>query len=264
VEAITPYILGEVRRICTNPKSRDGIVQGNLKIAEDRILSYLLLLIVGDRRGRPVQWQTHWVPSTVFYFEAEDENRVLAFQRRRWLNGTTCGYAWLLLHPKLWSGMFSWVFTGSLPRLMPWAVFALSVTQLLIFFMVFIMPAFLAATGHLAIMGVFALVQMWGSPVNEQAVQAVDILFWIIYGGSFLVHVYQARWGSTKYNTLVWRIRMVSNALLMVLNVVVMLAMFAMSLLAPTTLADQITARNVSGMLRLRCASGGCCCASGG
>lgn len=77
-QAVTASILEDVRLICTNPSSRDGIVQGNLKIAEDRILSYLLLLVPGVRG---MQYETHWVPSTVFYFESEDNLGELVPQR---------------------------------------------------------------------------------------------------------------------------------------------------------------------------------------
>ena len=60
-----------VRDICDTPPEADGLIQGNLKIAEDRILSYLLVLCqTTDQSGRTREWNTQWVPSTTFYFEA--------------------------------------------------------------------------------------------------------------------------------------------------------------------------------------------------
>ena len=41
------------------------------------------------------------MPSTTFYFEAETTVKELVLQRRRWLNGTTAGYIWLLQQPEL-------------------------------------------------------------------------------------------------------------------------------------------------------------------
>ena len=63
-------------------------------------------------------WQTHWVPSTVFYFESEGTLREFVLQRRRWLNGTTAGYLYLLRQRELWFGLLRL-------RRVPWAVFAL-------------------------------------------------------------------------------------------------------------------------------------------
>lgn len=96
------------------------------QIAEDRILSYLLLFGMSTGRG----WQTHWVPDALFYFESEGALDEFVPQRRwvslryaagvrlssrlvdaacllltcrRWLNGTTSGYLWLVFYPRLWA-----------------------------------------------------------------------------------------------------------------------------------------------------------------
>lgn len=85
---VTPGILARVRAICGSQPSEDGLVVANLKIAEDRILSYLLVLVEGPG-GRTAE--THWVPSTTFFFESEGTLKEFVLQRRRWLNGTTAG-----------------------------------------------------------------------------------------------------------------------------------------------------------------------------
>lgn len=61
--ATTDALISSVRAICSTPASRDGLVQGNLKIAEDRILSYLLVLttIRDPETGAVRTWETHWV-----------------------------------------------------------------------------------------------------------------------------------------------------------------------------------------------------------
>ena len=59
----------QVRDICGTPAFQDGLVQGNLKIAEDRILSLLLVLL--DKTGTdgsPTRtWETHWVVRLFVY-----------------------------------------------------------------------------------------------------------------------------------------------------------------------------------------------------
>eukprot|EP00122_Pirum_gemmata_P014140 Pgem_evm1s13178 len=77
-----------------NTSPDDGLLSGNLMLAEDRILSYAAALKTGK--------YTRWVPSAVFYFEAETESVQFTAQRRRWTNGTFSCYLYLLfLHPGL-------------------------------------------------------------------------------------------------------------------------------------------------------------------
>eukprot|EP00121_Abeoforma_whisleri_P012792 Awhi_evm1s11811 len=60
--------------------SNVGIFKGNLLLAEDRILSYAAALKTGK--------YTAWVPSAIFYCEAETKSETFVIQRRRWNNGT--------------------------------------------------------------------------------------------------------------------------------------------------------------------------------
>eukprot|EP00122_Pirum_gemmata_P006001 Pgem_evm1s5485 len=71
-----------------NTTAENGIMQGNLLLAEDRILSYAAALKTGK--------YTRWVPSAIFYFEAETESEKFLAQRRRWTNGTFACYIYLL------------------------------------------------------------------------------------------------------------------------------------------------------------------------
>jgi len=68
-----------------------GMVQGNLLLAEDRILSYAAALKTGKH--------TSWVPHATFYFEAETESEKFIAQRRRWSNGAFAGYIYFLTNP---------------------------------------------------------------------------------------------------------------------------------------------------------------------
>ena len=76
-----------------------GIVLGNLKIAEDRLLTYLSIF---KNNGSNMVF----VPMAIFYFEAEVELKRFLLQRRRWINGSMAGYVYLLLtNPSI---IFNW------------------------------------------------------------------------------------------------------------------------------------------------------------
>ena len=68
-----------------------GMVLGNLKIAEDRILSNAAVIKSNNPKAYA---QFH--PLAIFYFEAETDLSTLMFQRRRWINGSVAGYIYLL------------------------------------------------------------------------------------------------------------------------------------------------------------------------
>lgn len=73
-----------------------GLILGNLRIAEDRVLSYSVVLKAKSASVMGL------VPQAVFYFEAETNLKSLMLQRRRWINGTWAGYWYLgIQHPHL-------------------------------------------------------------------------------------------------------------------------------------------------------------------
>ena len=73
-----------------------GLILGNLKIAEDRVLSYASILKLKHTRFMG------FVDEAMFYFEAETNLDSFLYQRRRWINGTFAGYWYLLIkHPKI-------------------------------------------------------------------------------------------------------------------------------------------------------------------
>ena len=76
--------------IVNQEPSQTGIVLGNLRIAEDRILSYSVILKTEEER------RMAFVPMAIFYFAAELKIENLILQRRRWINGSIAGYIYLL------------------------------------------------------------------------------------------------------------------------------------------------------------------------
>ena len=66
IALLTHSLSLQVREICATPAYKDGLVQGNLKIAEDRILSCLLVLCeTVDMGGNTRTWETHWVRGNI-------------------------------------------------------------------------------------------------------------------------------------------------------------------------------------------------------
>lgn len=66
----------------------DKIVWANARLAEDRILSFLVTAMTDMR--------THWVNGTCFYYDPMRTISSLLKQRRRWINGTVVINIWLL------------------------------------------------------------------------------------------------------------------------------------------------------------------------
>ena len=70
--------------------SKTGLVLGNLRIAEDRILSYYSVIKTQEQKSMAFN------NLAVFYFEAETDLERFILQRRRWINGSVAGYIYLL------------------------------------------------------------------------------------------------------------------------------------------------------------------------
>ena len=69
---------------------KTGLVLGNLRIAEDRVLSFYSVT-------KASQKYMAFNPLAVFYFEAETDIQRLMLQRRRWINGSVAGYIYLAI-----------------------------------------------------------------------------------------------------------------------------------------------------------------------
>jgi hypothetical protein len=233
--AVTPQILARVRSICGSKPSDDDLVIANLKIAEDRILSYLLVLV--ERKGgigHRSRWQTHWVPSTTFFFESESTLREFVLQRRRWLNGTVAGYLWLLRTPELWNGVCS----GSLTA---FNVLVLSSVQLLVFFVVYLMPGMLVVTGYLSYSGLGLLAKLMGSSDQGALFSYIAQLYAAIAMASLASHVYFARFGASNFTPWIWNIRVVLNSVTMGVTLLATLVVLSFAAFKPIELQNALS-----------------------
>ena len=106
----------------------EGLILGNLKIAEDRILSMASCLKTKTRAIQAV------APAAVFYFEAEGILKFFQLQRRRWINGTVAAYLFLIRYP-------SWIWNSKFTILSKGVITLLILGQLVIYSIVAIAPA---------------------------------------------------------------------------------------------------------------------------
>ena len=202
-----------MRDIVSSHSRDDGLIQGNLKIAEDRILSYLLVLCPSTDPVTGVQrwWETHWVPSTTFYFETEGTLHDFVFQRRRWLNGTFAGFVWLLYQPALWHAILR-------GRVLAVLVVLLCLLQLLIIASLFALPGLLIVINAMAFRGItLALLVVGGReymPVGNVILDALPVVSTWVGTITYLAHIGFARLGSTPYTKSVWMARVALNAVM--------------------------------------------------
>ncbi len=75
--------------IVNRPNQECGLILANLKIAEDRLLSYSAVLKTKEEAWMCIQ------PDAEFYYEAETELEQFVKQRRRWINGAFAGYLYM-------------------------------------------------------------------------------------------------------------------------------------------------------------------------
>jgi len=90
--------------VANKDPSETGMVLGNLKIAEDRLLT---AAAVFKTKG---EWFIGLVPKAKFYYDPELSLRSLVLQRRRWLNGTAAGYVYFTWMEMglLWHAPIAW------------------------------------------------------------------------------------------------------------------------------------------------------------
>ena len=86
-------------------------------------------------------------------YSQETTLKEFVLQRRRWLNGTTAGYVWLLQNEHLWEAL-------SRRRVLAVLVLLMSILQLVVFGIVFCLPGIMVITGFLAIDGLFVVLEL--------------------------------------------------------------------------------------------------------
>jgi len=132
-----------------DPNKMD-MVQGNLLLAEDRILSYAAALKTGKR--------TSWVPHATFYFEAETESEKFIAQRRRWSNGAFAGYIYFLSNPDI-------VWDSDHTSSFKFFVMFLQWIQFMIYMIVSVSPALFASSFWYSLNSKYVWQESWDASV---------------------------------------------------------------------------------------------------
>ncbi|XWV24676.1 hypothetical protein QJ856_gp1107 [Tupanvirus deep ocean] len=152
---------------------KTGMVLGNLRIAEDRILTYAAV-VKSEIEGAYMEFN----PMSIFYFEAETELDSLIFQRRRWINGSVAGYLYLLFfnfkHFKEWKA-------NPFKKFYIWL---LLMAQLLTYLLVGIAPSL---TLRILYHGIKYFLEYYNVTLSFDIV-ILGIIFWAIYMIHILVH----------------------------------------------------------------------------
>eukprot|EP01114_Cavostelium_apophysatum_P023119 TRINITY_DN860_c0_g1_i1.p1 TRINITY_DN860_c0_g1~~TRINITY_DN860_c0_g1_i1.p1 ORF type:complete len:978 (-),score=270.57 TRINITY_DN860_c0_g1_i1:159-3092(-) len=126
----------------TDP-DKSGMVLGNLRIAEDRVLSYAAVLKTEEPRRMAL------IPESTFYFEAECQLEKFLLQRRRWTNGTVAGYIYLCVqNPGL-------LFRANMNPIRKLFVYLLLMCQLLVYVIVALAPGIFLTSLHATLRALF-------------------------------------------------------------------------------------------------------------
>ncbi len=151
---------------------KTGIVLGNLRIAEDRILSYASVIKAEETKLMAFN------PLAVFYFEAETDLQKFILQRRRWINGSVAGYIYLLFQN--YSHFLGWdVFF-----IRKAYIWILLMCQFLIYFLVSIAPA---VSIRILYYGIGYFLNAYGMESTVEIV-ILAVILWALYIGHVFVH----------------------------------------------------------------------------
>ena len=241
--ALPASLVATLRNVFASGAETDGLILANLKLAEDRVLSYLLL--VGDENGENGGWETHWLPSVSFYFEYETTLRELVLQRRRWINGTSAGLLWILSRASLRRAMVR----GS--RL-ACAAALLSVAEVAIVAIVFFLPAIFIFTGFISIghaaiaaeaVGALQRVALTFGIISAQSslIVPMQVVYLAIAVPSFILHVRVSRNGGGGAGAAaLWAMRSILGAFIMISSLAASLALLALCVTSPHVLVIQL------------------------
>lgn len=177
--------------VVATPPTQTNLVVENLKLAEDRIPSYAIVLF-GDHRA-----YTTWVDGAVFYFQAETDLRTFSAQRRRWTNGALFAYVYLLLgNVNLLCGSASYA-----PRkFLIWFLFLL---QLVSYCIAMLAPAIFGSGLYLGLVSLF-----------EGGGREIVIAVTVFYSVYFFVFTWWHRY--VVFNKPVFFIMAILNALVII------------------------------------------------
>lgn len=151
---------------------KTGSVLGNLRIAEDRLLSYSAVMKTEKERYMSFN------PLAIFYFEGETDLRKLILQRRRWINGSVAGYIYLLffgfMHFQKWN----------VPFFRKFYIWLLLFCQFMIYVLVSIAPALSIRIIFYEINYILGIYD-----INAEIQMIVTmIVLWCLYGAHVFTH----------------------------------------------------------------------------
>lgn len=153
-------------KIVNTPSIESGLILSNLKIAEDRILSYAAVL------KAKVEVKMCAEVKAEFYFEAETDLGQFVKQRRRWINGTLAGYLYLLANTNL-------IFNSEMGSLRNAGVFLLILLQAIICLMTQLTPSIFLCALYSILMVIFGVSPK--EPFAYAMIQAVYLAVIALY-----------------------------------------------------------------------------------
>ena len=178
-------------KVVNEEPHKTGLILGNLRIAEDRVLSCYSVTKTEEKTS------TSFNPLAVFYFEAETNLEKLVLQRRRWINGSVAGYIYLLFVNfadfKNWNASI-------LKKIYIWL---LLFCQFLIYCMVGIAPGI---SIKILYFGINYFLSYYG--INwELQLLGMFVVVWAIYIAHIVVHYRE------RFNYLIWYLLVFLSAL---------------------------------------------------
>ncbi|QKF93524.1 chitin synthase [Fadolivirus algeromassiliense] len=168
-------------KVVNEEPSKTGLVLGNLRIAEDRVLSYYSVIKTEERKSMAFN------PLAVFYFEAETDLQKFILQRRRWINGSVAGYIYLLFQN--FSDFRQW----DAPFYRKVYVWILLMCQFLIYCMVSVVPGIMLKTLY------YGLAYFFGYYGIKSDIGLIStfIVIWALYICHVFIH------HKTKFNYII-------------------------------------------------------------
>ena len=159
-------------KVVNEEPDKTGLILGNLRIAEDRVLSYYSVIKTKEQKSMAFN------PLAVFYFEAETDLQKFILQRRRWINGSIAGYIYLLFIA--FSDFKDWD-AGAIRKTYVWF---LLFCQFLIYCMVSIAPGI---SIKILYYGLNYFLEYYG--INwDLELMAVFLILWAIYVAHVSIH----------------------------------------------------------------------------
>ena len=185
--------------IVNEEPDKTGLILGNLKIAEDRILSYAAVLKTKDVKNMA------FVPLALFYFEAETDLEKFLLQRRRWINGSVAGYLYILFTDS--SHFFNW----NVSLLRKIYVWFLLFSQFMIYFSVSISPAYTIRMLY------YSFDYMLTSLGYKSDITILTTITWILFLTHLVVH------SKRKYNYFIINLLLFISVVTMLFSIVAIL-----------------------------------------